>query len=95
MPEGLAQGTVPAGDYAAFEGSDTGVGMDEQTRQRAVEPLFTTRTDQAGVGLGLATAHAFATQTGGALDIGSTPDVGTTVILLLPTSSADGSAPAP
>lgn len=92
--DGLDHGPASVRDYVAFEVADTGVGMDDETRQRAGEPLFTTRTDQAGVGLGLATAEAFATQSGGWLRIESTLDVGTTITLLLPAGD-NGAVPTP
>ena len=56
---------------------DTGVGMSEAVRQRALEPFFTARA--GGTGLGLAIVNAAATSMGAALVIRSTPGAGTTV----------------
>ena len=64
--------------------SDTGVGMDEATRRRAIEPFFSTKGIGKGTGLGLSMVHGLAAQLGGALDIRSAPGVGTTIELWLP-----------
>ncbi|WP_051676777.1 PAS domain S-box protein [Sphingomonas astaxanthinifaciens] len=68
--------------------SDTGVGMDEETRRRAIEPFFSTKGIGKGTGLGLSMVHGLAAQLGGALDIRSAPGIGTTIELWLPV--ADG-----
>ena len=60
---------------------DTGPGMDRDVAARAVEPFFTTKAGQAG--LGLAQAAAFARQSGGALSIDSTPGEGAEVAVSL------------
>jgi two-component system, cell cycle sensor histidine kinase and response regulator CckA len=62
--------------------ADTGGGMDEQTRQRALEPFFTTKS--AAVGLGLATAVSVLRDVGGHITLQSKPRIGTTVQLYLP-----------
>jgi PAS domain S-box-containing protein len=72
--------------------SDTGIGMDEQTRRRAIEPFFSTKGLGKGTGLGLSMVHGLAAQLGGALDIRSAPGMGTTIELWLPL--ADGRADA-
>jgi CheY-like chemotaxis protein len=64
--------------------SDTGVGMDEDTRRRAIEPFFSTKGLGRGTGLGLSMVHGLAAQLGGALDIKSALKVGTTIELWLP-----------
>lgn len=58
--------------------------MDAQTLARCLEPLFTTKTDRGGTGLGLATAYGIAAQHGGDLRVESRLGRGTTVTLLLP-----------
>ncbi|WP_344696944.1 PAS domain S-box protein [Sphingomonas rosea] len=78
--------------------SDTGVGMDEETRRRAIEPFFSTKGIGKGTGLGLSMVHGLAAQLGGALDIRSVPGMGTTIELWLPMASggiAAGVADAP
>ncbi|HYE27749.1 MAG TPA: PAS domain-containing protein [Allosphingosinicella sp.] len=63
---------------------DTGVGMDEATLARAVEPFFSTKGIGQGTGLGLSMAHGLAAQLGGELVIESEPGRGTAVRLRLP-----------
>lgn len=67
--------------------SDTGVGMDEETRRRAIEPFFSTKGIGKGTGLGLSMVHGLAAQLGGALDIRSVPGMGTSVELWLPVAA--------
>ncbi len=57
--------------------TDDGIGMDEQTLNRAMEPLYTTK--KKGTGLGLYIAHQLAKKLGGSLEINSTLNQGTTV----------------
>ena len=76
-------GDLPGGDYVALTVSDTGVGMTEEVRARAVEPFFTTKGVGKGTGMGLAMASAVARQAGGALVIKSAEGQGTSIILLL------------
>ena len=76
------------GDYLCLSVADTGVGMDEATVARAVEPFFSTKGIGQGTGLGLSMAHGFASQLGGALAIHSKPGLGTNIELWLPRSEA-------
>ena len=75
------------GDYVRLSIADTGAGMDEPTRVRAVEPFFSTKGVGKGTGLGLSMVHGLALQLGGSLTIDSTPGVGTNVELWLPVTS--------
>ncbi len=63
-----------------IEVSDSGVGMDEDTRRRCLEPFFTTKGER-GTGLGLAMVYGVAERHGANLDIESEPGSGTTVRL--------------
>ena len=72
------------GEYVAIELRDTGAGMAEEVRARAVEPFFTTKSVGAGSGLGLSQAYGFARQSGGTLTIDSTVGKGTAVTFYLP-----------
>lgn len=81
-PASVAVRLADAGEAAEFSVIDLGHGMDAETRARAIEPFFTTRPGQAG--LGLSEAHAFARQGGGRLELESAPGEGTTVRLILP-----------
>jgi signal transduction histidine kinase len=84
---GAADSWLPPGDYVRVKIIDTGVGMDEATRTRAVEPFFTTKGPGMATGLGLSVVHGIAAQSGGVLRIDSAPNVGTTVELWLPRSN--------
>jgi signal transduction histidine kinase len=74
------------GHYVRLCVRDTGTGMDEATRQRAIEPFFSTKGIGKGTGLGLSMVHGLAAQLGGGLTIESSPGQGTTVELWLPIS---------
>jgi CheY-like chemotaxis protein len=89
---------LTAGDYVRLAVSDTGIGMDEATCARAVEPFFSTKGIGKGTGLGLSMVHGLAAQLGGELTIASQPGQGTTINLWLPITTeavaSDRSAPA-
>jgi PAS domain S-box-containing protein len=75
---------LPAGPYVRLSVSDTGVGMDEATLKRAIEPFFSTKGIGKGTGLGLSMVHGLAAQLGGELVITSNPGDGTTIDFWLP-----------
>lgn len=62
---------------------DTGIGMDEETRRRCLEPFFTTKGER-GTGLGLAMVYGVARRHGAEIEIESTPGKGTTMRLSFP-----------
>ena len=75
--------------------SDTGVGMDDETLQRSLEPFFSTKELGKGTGLGLSMIHGLAVQLKGALRITSKVMVGTRAELYLPaTERVEERAPA-
>jgi len=76
------------GRYVRLSVKDTGVGMDQRTAEKAIEPFFTTKGVGQGTGLGLSMVHGLAAQLGGGLTIDSTVGQGTTVSLWLPTSES-------
>ncbi|PSJ36339.1 hybrid sensor histidine kinase/response regulator [Sphingomonas deserti] len=75
------------GHYVRLSVSDTGIGMDEATLARAVEPFFSTKGIGRGTGLGLSMVHGLALQLDGELAIASEPGKGTLVEFWLPISS--------
>ena len=90
-PESVGPGHEPrltAGDYVRLSVIDTGMGMDEDTVNRAIEPFFTTKGVGKGTGLGLSMIHGLAGQLGGALKLSSTVGIGTRVDLWLPVAEA-------
>ena len=64
--------------------SDDGEGMDEATRERALDPFFTTKSGEGGSGLGLSIVDGIVRQAGGTVEIESAPLRGTTVAIRLP-----------
>ena len=65
------------------EVSDTGIGMDEETRRRCLEPFFTTKGER-GTGLGLAMVYGMAQRHNAVVEIDSAPGKGTTTRLVFP-----------
>jgi PAS domain S-box-containing protein len=75
------QGGVP---MAVLDVRDDGCGMSEEALARGFEPFYTTRGDEGGTGLGLATVHAVARRAGGSVEIDSTVGRGTHVRVAVP-----------
>ena len=71
------------GSCALFSVADTGIGIDEKTKERIFEPFFTTKTG-SGAGLGLPIAYHIIKEHGGSINVGSTPGQGTTINVYLP-----------
>jgi signal transduction histidine kinase len=73
-----------AGDYVALSMRDTGTGMTEEVKNRAVDPFFTTKPLGKGTGLGLSMTFGFVRQSGGYLTIDSMPGRGTGITIYMP-----------
>ncbi|UTP40517.1 PAS domain-containing protein [Phenylobacterium sp. LH3H17] len=86
---------LEAGAYLRLCVHDTGLGMDEETRQQAAEPFFSTKGVGRGTGLGLSMVHGLAAQLGGALEVESEPGAGTTIKIWLPTTDQEAPSPMP
>jgi len=77
---------VKGGQYICLSVTDNGVGMDEITQQKAMEPFFTTK-GKTGTGLGLSQVYGFADRAHGGIHIKSALEQGTTISLYLPVIS--------
>jgi signal transduction histidine kinase len=90
MPQGgtLTLQVHQEGDSVVLRVADTGVGMDEVTRAKALEPFFTTKP--TGTGLGLSTVRSLVERFNGALAIHSQQGKGTTIEVRLPLQKLSG-----
>ncbi|MGO4387166.1 PAS domain S-box protein [Microvirga sp. 2YAF29] len=91
LEEGEARALgMPVGRYVSIEVQDTGTGMAPDVAARVFEPFFTTKEVGKGTGLGLSQVYGFITQSGGHIDVGSVPGLGTTITMLLPAIEGGG-----
>lgn len=82
---------LASGHYVQLIVSDTGDGMDEETRERIFEPFYTTK-GEGGTGLGLSQVYAFMQSSHGAIKVISKPGEGSQFILYFPLQQPDAGA---
>jgi DNA-binding response OmpR family regulator len=78
---------LPAGDYVVITVSDTGAGIPAEIRDRIFDPLFTTKPEGRGTGLGLATVTRIVQNHRGTIQVSSQPGQGTTFNVYLPAAA--------
>jgi PAS domain S-box-containing protein len=81
-----------SGAFVAVSVSDTGTGIPPEQMHMIFEPFFTTKEVGKGTGLGLSQAFGFSKQSGGDIEVRSTPSKGTTFVIYLPQAAAPDTA---
>jgi CheY-like chemotaxis protein len=84
QPRRTTAGTVAAGSWIVLEVADQGHGMTSEILERIFDPFFTTKEAGVGTGLGLPLVLRIVMQYGGAIEVDSTPGVGSVFTIYLP-----------
>ena len=74
---------IKPGDYVLVTVSDTGIGMNKETKEKIFDPFFSTKGTE-GTGLGLSQVYGFVQQSSGKVQVYSEPEAGTKLVLYLP-----------
>ena len=82
--KGVALGNLPAGEYVVLRVEDDGHGIAKEHLNRIFEPYFTTREKNEGTGLGLSVVHGIIQDHRGAIQVQSTPGIGSCFYVYLP-----------
>jgi hypothetical protein len=88
-------GDGDAGPHVALRVTDTGCGMDDDTRRQIFEPFFTSKEPGKGTGLGLSICARLVEGMGGRIDAGVSPDGGARFMIRLPGSDGGASSARP
>ncbi|HEX8393265.1 MAG TPA: PAS domain S-box protein [Longimicrobium sp.] len=88
-----AHAELAPGEYAVLTVEDSGEGIAPELLGRVFEPFFTTRPQGKGTGMGLSTVHGILAQSGGAVEVESTPGAGATFRVYLPWAPASAGRP--